>query len=585
MKVTFYILLLFAFCNSPTVAQDKSGSSNRERVYLCADRNIYLAGDNLFYAIYLKGSPGQLSRYAYLVLRDRNNVAVARDRVDLKNQMACGNLFLPDTLPTDIYQIVCFTNYMKNEGEDSFFTKEIIVANRFDKKTDLADSTNIPDQFPLLISGSQRNNIGNENLIIHLDKTGFKLRERVMFSLEARNLYGDSIKNISVAVREIVPGTLQSPSISDYFKSNTEHNVSSGYGHNRTNYHREYSESVIEGRVLISKSENQTDPGERKTERDIKNYTILVSTPDSIANLQYTRTDSSGAFCVFLNHYYEGKELIIRVKENSSAGIEIDNKFKLIKPFIPSELINNPDIRSYLIRILKIAEVQRYYDEKRELISVNSVNKPISIPRVYYKPYSRVFPGDYLPLPDFSEISRELLPASRIRKINDHYSLNFIDFRNKDIPYLEPVIFLDGVLIDAVDQIINLSSSQVKRVDILPVIRYYGEMSLPGILSVISKKMEINNIQFKTPVVKYLALSSQTYTIPRKFTQAELNEHIPDLRQSLLWDPNVYLINNEKKQVECFTSDLSGIFEISIQGITLQGIPVNCSAIITVKTK
>src|SRR5664279_393408 len=142
MKVTLYILLLFAFCNSPTVAQDKSESSNPERVYLCSDRNIYLAGDNLFYAVYLRGGTSQLSRYAYLVLRDRNNLAVARERVDLKNQMAYGNLFLPDTLPTDIYQIVCYTNYMRNEGEDSFFTKEILVANRFSKKSGITDTIN-----------------------------------------------------------------------------------------------------------------------------------------------------------------------------------------------------------------------------------------------------------------------------------------------------------------------------------------------------------------------------------------------------------------------------------------------------------
>jgi hypothetical protein len=163
--------------------------------------------------------------------------------------------------------------------------------------------------------------------------------------------------------------------------------------------------------------------------------------------------------------------------------------------------------------------------------------------------------------------------------------LSFIDFRNKDIPELEPVIFLDGVLIDNVDQIINLGTSQIKRVDILPVIRYYGALSLPGILSILSKKLEINNIQFKTSVVRYQALSSQSYTIPQKFIPSELKEHVPDLRLSLLWDPQVLLRNNEKKQIEFYASDLSGIFEISIQGMTLKGMPFHSSAIITFKSK
>jgi hypothetical protein len=575
MKYILFTLLILSNNFSLIKAQNTRESQRPERVYLLTDRNIYIAGDNLFYSIYIHGNPDLISRYAYLVLRDHNNVAVARERVDLKNQMACGNLFLRDTLPTNVYQLVCYTNFMRNEGEDSFFTKEILIANRFDRNPELIDSINNSYQSSAL-SANYRDHISdNENLIIHLDKKDFKPREKVMFSLETRNLYGDSVKNISVSVREIVPGIFQNPPISDYFKSNTEYDVSSRSGRNHSDYHREINESVIEGRVLpLSKSDNQSGSIE-----------ILVSTPDTIANLQYTGTDSTGYFCIFLNHYYEGKELILRVKENSNTGIEIEDKFKLTKPFIPTGLINNPVLRSYLFRILKIADVQRYYNEKKELISVKSVSNPVSVPRVYYKPYSRVFPGDYLPLPDFTEISRELLPASRVRKINEHYTLNFIDFRNKDIPNLEPVIFLDGVLIDDVDQIINLGTGQIKRVDILPVIRYYGEMSFPGILSVISKKLEINNIQFKTPVLRYLALSSESYTIPKKFLPGELADHVPDLRQSLLWDPQVCLHNDEKKQIECFTSDLNGIFEINIQGMTSKGLPVNCSAIITVKTK
>ena len=584
----YFILTLLILSNSFCLirAQNNWELHQPERVYLQTDKEIYIAGDNLFYTIYLQGNPGRISRYAYLVLRDQNNVAVSKVRVDLKNQMAYGDIFLPDTLPTNIYQLVCYTNFMRNEGEDSFFTKEILIANRFDKKPELIDSIAIPYRSSAQSSNYPDSISDNENLIIHLNKKVYKPREKVVFSLETKNIYGDSIANISVSLREIVPGILRGPSISKYFKSNPGHYVSTGSGRNHPYFHKEINESVIEGKVLvIPKTTIQSGSGERNTETDTNNYTILVSTPDTIANLQYTRTDSSGSFCIFLNHYYEGKELIFRIKENTKADIEIDNKFELTKPFIPSDLTNNPGIRSYLVRTMKIAEVQRYYNDKRELISIKSDNRATSIPRVYYKPYSKVFPGDYLPLPDFVEISRELLPASRIRKINEHYALSFIDFRNKDIPNLEPVIFLDGVLIDDVDQIIDLGTSQIKRVDILPVIRYYGEMSFPGILSVISKKMEINNIQFKTPVVMYQASSSQSYTIQQKFTPDELKDHIPDVRQSLFWDPAVLLHNNEKKEIECFTSDLSGIFEISVQGMTSKGTPVNGSAIITVKSK
>src|SRR5674536_200295 len=110
-------------------------------------------------------------------------------------------------------------------------------------------------------------------------------------------------------------------------------------------------------------------------------------------------------------------------------------------------------------------------------------------------------------------------------------------------------------------------------------------MPLSGILAVFTKNLEINNIQFTTPTVRYQSLSSQNFSKPKIYIPANLNKHTPDLRQVLLWDPEIILHNKEKLQIECYTSDLQGNFLISIQGMTSKGIPVNGSAIITVKSK
>jgi hypothetical protein len=119
----------------------------------------------------------------------------------------------------------------------------------------------------------------------------------------------------------------------------------------------------------------------------------------------------------------------------------------------------------------------------------------------------------------------------------------------------------------------------------LPVIRYYGEMPLWGILAVFSKNLEINNIQFKTPSVRYHALLSQNYTIPQKYKPNDINIHFPDVRQLLLWDPEIILHKRENLQIEFYTSDLRGNYLINVQGLTSNGTPVNGSAIITVKSK
>lgn len=586
MKAFLCTLLILLNCFCPGKAQNKYEPEMPERIYLHTDRNVYIAGDYLFYAIYLKGNPGQMSKYVYLILRDRHNSSITQVRVDIRNQIAFGNIYLSDTLRSDIYQIVCYTNCMRNEGEYFYFTKEIVIANRFDKKLELFDSTLYTGLSTTSTRQYSINEAGNGNLIIHLDKQVFNPREKVTFSIETKGFPGDSITRLSVSVSEIVPGIPDEPSISACFNNFNKSSIILEPKQNHRIFHPEVKGSVIEGRVLsMPQSGNQSVKGTSDIEKDTNNYTILVSAPDSIANMQYTTTDSLGSFNILLNHYYEGKELIIRLKENARANIELDNKFMLIQPFIPSELFIIPGIRSYIVRSRNISEVRRYYVEKAEINTKEEFNQALAIPRVYYKSCPTVFPADYIELLNFVEISRELLPTFKVRKTNDNYFLSCTDTWNKGLFNREPTIFLDGVPIDDVNQIINLGTNQIKRIESLPVIRYYGEMPLPGILAIFSKNSEINNIQFKTPTIRYQALSSQSYTKPEPYKPGNINLHIPDVRQVLLWDPEIILHNKEKLQIECYTSDLQGNYRINIQGITSNGLPVNWSAIITVKSK
>ena len=576
------LILFISFCES--AAQNSYRSLTPERIYLHTDRDVYTAGDYLFYTLYLQGNQGTMSKYSYLVLRDRHNSLIAHERLEIENRKAFGSVYLPDTLSSGVYQIVCYTNSMRNEAEEVYFNKEIVIANRFDEQ--LNAFTEPFNSSSAVTSSDQTSGgtTGNENLLIHPDKEVYNPREKISFYIESNGIAEKSVAQLSVSISEIVPGVPAEPAISEYFNNASQSAYTSDSKQNSCNFYSEIDEPVVQGRVIPAAQSGSKKDSVNKNDA-ARYYTILISSPDSIVNMQYAKTDSMGSFRLLLNHFYNGKELYIRIKDDVKATIVLDDKFDLIEPFTSSGAFNVHGIKTFLTRSENIALVRRSYNEQPVMDTVKKFLAANTIPRVYYKHYTSILPSDYVELIDFAEISKEILPALRIRKSSGSFFSYYVNIPGQTQGSTEPQIFLDGVPIDDINQIISLGSRQIRRIETLPVTRYYGEMSIAGILAVSSNGLLINNIQFKTPTLKCLALSSQTYTKPEPFIPAGSDKRIPDLRQVLLWEPDIIMDRSKELHIECYASDLQGKYRINIQGITSSGDPVNGSAIITVQSK
>lgn len=316
----------------------------------------------------------------------------------------------------------------------------------------------------------------------------------------------------------------------------------------------------MQGRVVASGNRSAHGP-----------FTLFLSAPDTLANLQLVETDSSGTFCVPQHRFFDGKQVVLRLQQPAGVALVIDNKFDIPVPFRPMAAFNRPGMRNYLQRSAAIVRVRKAYDLEEPIDTVRWFPPLSFAPRVYYNPYHRVIPAEYTALPDFAEIARNLVPALRVRKAKNLFEANFLNPVTQNYFEQEPAIFLDGVPVDDVNEIIRLGSADIRRIETFPVSRSCGNLRFPGILAVYSSHAAIDDVVFKTPALRFGSLQSEAYTLPKPVVAKVKKEHEPDLRQVLLWKPWVELKSGETAQLSCHASDLGGEYRITATAITSDG--------------
>jgi hypothetical protein len=110
----------------------------REEIFVHTDRDEYIAGEILWFSLYLierNSSFPTGSKIAYFELINSDSRPVARKIVYLNDSNGNGQVSLPDTLSSGIYTLKAYTNWMKNFFPDNYFMKRISIYNISGRKS------------------------------------------------------------------------------------------------------------------------------------------------------------------------------------------------------------------------------------------------------------------------------------------------------------------------------------------------------------------------------------------------------------------------------------------------------------------
>lgn len=130
-----------------------------EKAWLHCDRENYVAGETAWFKAYLSSDfqPDTLSSVLYVELLNDHGTTIIRNVFPVLLATAYGQVELPDTLTTGIYQLRAYTPGMLNNGTDFVFKKRVHIYGKKPVKKDQAPAGKMMlDFFPEggnLISG------------------------------------------------------------------------------------------------------------------------------------------------------------------------------------------------------------------------------------------------------------------------------------------------------------------------------------------------------------------------------------------------------------------------------------------------
>lgn len=104
-----------------------------QTVYLHHDKTEYQTGETLWLKGYLFAThslePGKLSTNLYVDIVNFNGKSEQTTILKMENGTGYGQMELSDSIPDGYYQIIAYTNWMRNHGQEHFYRQKIRIHN------------------------------------------------------------------------------------------------------------------------------------------------------------------------------------------------------------------------------------------------------------------------------------------------------------------------------------------------------------------------------------------------------------------------------------------------------------------------
>lgn len=541
-----FLLLLVNFTYKST-AQNNTVLST-ESLLVKTNTSVVLTGETLYYQLYCLNKTtvfSDISEIAYLeVINDRKE-SVFKNKISLKNGIGSGDYFIPTTLTTGNYKLIAYTNWMLNNSQNNFFEKDFAIINPFEEHINMTiDSTSKKVD----VYKNETKNTA-ENILLKLDKEKYSKREKAALVLPKtldRGNYFLNIRKIDFI-----------PAYSDNETINTDTNLKQ-----EIKILPETRGEIITG-YISPKIANS----------DLNSKIVTLSIPGKNFIFKTAKTNSTGKFTFLIDKQTSSSDCYVQLSESDRENytIAID---KTPSPDLSNLIFSNKtsisrkNLKAIQERSLATQVENVYFSQKKDSL-IEAINTDF-----FFQPTEKKYQlDDFERFRTFKETIIEIVTELNFKDYNQVPSLYLRDSRYNITQSPEPcLVLVDGLQIQNINTLLNYNAYQIESISVVDRPYCYGPKIFNGIVSIITKNNDFATIYSDKNILKTMILRpepAKVYFEPKYETSNSLSR-IPDYRYQLLWKPNIALKSNEMI-IPFHTSDISGDYEIMLEGITEAG--------------
>ena len=545
MKIQQITLILFTFYFSSIQSQVTLNNEQKEfvrkisqeQIFIHFNSNFLITGERLFYKVYTQNTTTKnlstLSKIAYIAIVNSKKETVLDQKIKLTNGIGFGDFFISTPLTTGNYKLIGYTQWMKNKN--LFFEEDLYIYNAF---------TNPPK-----ILAHTKEKQPNKNL-----KTYAK-REKVTLPISTIAL--DSAQgDFSISVKKVNPSLFPEKMTSEQFpikKNQTNLVISSA---NKKFSIPEFRGELLSG-IVASKNNN-----------NIENLKVILSSIHKNGSTQITNTNTKGEFHFNITTSLEKENLNIQLDVDgvSNYSISLLKKFPVdysqlqFKEITTSREVNN---------IIKSKSIHLQIENAYSVIKTDSIQEDTYNFKLYQQTPLTFVLDKYKRFNTMEETVIEVIQSCWIENKNGNYTFYVRDENLVNNKLFKPLIIVDGHIVTDHNELANFHPRKIKTVHVFRKKHIINSKQYHGTINV-----ETFKLSFKPDETKIFKLNTRNISKEKIYFKQSYAKNkdlrIPDYRTQLYWNPTI-----NGKEINFYTSDVTGVFEINIEGFSNTGKPIS----------